>query len=69
MYFLEAYNHLTKNSEKYSARIFEDVYKFTTQNCNKKIQKFKVSVNIKALEIFSGKILKMPHFIRFIIKF
>ena len=53
VYFLEAYNYLTKNSYKYSARIFEDVDKFTTQNCNKKISKFKESANIKALKIFS----------------
>ena len=53
MYFLEAYNYLTKDSEKYPARNFEDINKFTTQNCNKKIQKFKESANIKALEIFS----------------
>ena len=37
MYFLKTYNYLTKDSEKYPARIFEDVDKFTTQNCNKKI--------------------------------
>ena len=52
VYFLEAYNYMTKDSEKYPAGIIEDVDKFTIQNYNKKIQKFKESANIKALEIF-----------------
>ena len=47
VYFHEAYIYSTKDCEIYQTRIFKDEDKFTTQNCNKKIQKFEESTSMK----------------------
>ena len=62
-------NYLAKDSEKCTAKIFEDVDMFTAQDCNKKIQNFKGSANIKTQEIFSSQHSQNTSFHQIMIKY